>query len=343
MEDYVIIGGGIAGLSCAYWLEKKNCQVTLLEGEELGHGASGRNAGFLTGGSLSYFSHLLNLYGPKKALEIWNFTTENVALVKKELNLSKNLNLTEKGTISLFKKEELLKIEKAYSLLKKEGFQISKVDSILNYDGAFRIETDASYNPKEFIKVLETKLEKTKIYTQTKCEHILKTSLGFEIKTNSKIFKTKKIIFATNSHLYQFIPELKEVIKPNRAQIAYYKTEMTSIEESNYLIPSERIYFRKYKEGIIMGGLRFIDPKSEETIEYELNPKIQEALDEKVSRFFGKYEVVERWSGIMGFTQDEQPIIGQTEGDKDIYYIGGFSGHGNGYAFKLAQKLVDML
>jgi glycine/D-amino acid oxidase-like deaminating enzyme len=44
----VVVGGGIVGAACAYFLAREGgSDVTLLEAEELAHGASGRNPGFV--------------------------------------------------------------------------------------------------------------------------------------------------------------------------------------------------------------------------------------------------------------------------------------------------------
>lgn len=45
--DVVIVGGGIVGASCAYYLSEAGLRVMLLERERLAWGASGRNAGFI--------------------------------------------------------------------------------------------------------------------------------------------------------------------------------------------------------------------------------------------------------------------------------------------------------
>ncbi|NCX71310.1 MAG: FAD-binding oxidoreductase, partial [Rhodobacteraceae bacterium] len=41
--EFCIIGGGLAGLSCAYHLAKMGASVVLLEKSAIGAGASGRN------------------------------------------------------------------------------------------------------------------------------------------------------------------------------------------------------------------------------------------------------------------------------------------------------------
>ncbi len=48
MPDVLIVGGGIIGAACAYELARRGATVTLLEGEELAAGASGRNLGLVS-------------------------------------------------------------------------------------------------------------------------------------------------------------------------------------------------------------------------------------------------------------------------------------------------------
>src|ERR1700683_1901388 len=48
--DVVIVGGGVTGLSTAVHLAERGIKVTLLEAEELGWGASGRNGGQVNAG-----------------------------------------------------------------------------------------------------------------------------------------------------------------------------------------------------------------------------------------------------------------------------------------------------
>src|SRR5690606_3772651 len=109
----IIVGGGIAGLSLAYFLSQKGIKTTLLEQEEVGSGASGRNAGFLTGGSLAYFQTLTQSYGEEVALEKWFYTKGNIDLLKNELNLKENSkSFLSEGTLTLLSSKDE-KYEKA--------------------------------------------------------------------------------------------------------------------------------------------------------------------------------------------------------------------------------------
>ena len=46
--DVAVVGGGFTGLSSALHLAETGVQVTLLEGQQPGWGASGRNGGFVS-------------------------------------------------------------------------------------------------------------------------------------------------------------------------------------------------------------------------------------------------------------------------------------------------------
>lgn len=343
--DVVIVGGGIAGLSVAYWANNIGLNCIILEKGDLADGASGRNAGFLTGGSINYFVSLVEKYGKEKGIELWKFTTDNVALMKEKLDLEQHADEVEyyqSGTVSLFDKNENIDgVEKAFNILKENGFDVEKVAPILDFANAYKINSDASYDPFKIISLLAKKLFKTTLCPQTTCLKLYKEKDIFQVETNRGIIKGKFVVASTNAHIGKLVPELNSVIRPVRAQIAYLKANTHNLGTSNYSIPSERIYFRKFKDGVIMGGLRYLDEENENTDELELNDKIQQAIVDRCKKYFGEVKLVQKWSGIMGFTQDEQPIYGRAKMDNNFLYIGGFSGHGNGYAFKMAKNLVD--
>ena len=47
IEKIAVVGGGIVGTACAYYLARAGKQVTLFEETVVAHGASGRNPGFV--------------------------------------------------------------------------------------------------------------------------------------------------------------------------------------------------------------------------------------------------------------------------------------------------------
>ena len=99
----MIIGGGLTGASCAFWINKliPGQKTLLLEANELAFGASGRNAGFLTHGSVAHFSRLINRHGLSTALKIWKISDENIHLLKTEVLDTAPFAVNLHGSLSL--------------------------------------------------------------------------------------------------------------------------------------------------------------------------------------------------------------------------------------------------
>lgn len=84
MQEVIVIGGGVIGLTSAWWLLEAGYGVTLLEREpDVGHGASYRNGGQL---SYRYVSPLADQGVPLKALE-WMFQDSGPLRFKPEADL----------------------------------------------------------------------------------------------------------------------------------------------------------------------------------------------------------------------------------------------------------------
>jgi glycine/D-amino acid oxidase-like deaminating enzyme len=56
--------------------------------------------------------------------------------------------------------------------------------------------------------------------------------------------------------------------------------------------------------------------------------------------FFGSIKT--QWTGIMGFSADRNPFVGQT-GRKNVYVVAGFTGHGMPLGSLCARKVVDLI
>ena len=81
--EVVIIGGGVMGLSIAYQLARRGVRdVVVLESEAVGHGASGRNGGFVFGGFSLDCARLLEQQGPERARAMYALTRRAVQTIR---------------------------------------------------------------------------------------------------------------------------------------------------------------------------------------------------------------------------------------------------------------------
>ena len=71
--DYLVIGGGVAGLHAAQALIEKKCKVVLIEKNICGGGMSGRSGGFLTPDSELGLRQIEKKLGSVIAEKIWKF------------------------------------------------------------------------------------------------------------------------------------------------------------------------------------------------------------------------------------------------------------------------------
>ena len=84
--DVCIIGGGLAGLSTALGLVERGVRdVVVLEAQQVGFGASGRNGGFVFGGYSLDCADLLKILGATRARELYTLTTDAVDLMRRRI------------------------------------------------------------------------------------------------------------------------------------------------------------------------------------------------------------------------------------------------------------------
>ena len=82
-KNVVVVGGGIIGLSTAYYLQKSGHKVTVIDKSDISSGASFVNAGYITP------SHIISLAAPgmiNKGIK-WMFNAESPFYVKPRLDL----------------------------------------------------------------------------------------------------------------------------------------------------------------------------------------------------------------------------------------------------------------
>src|SRR5690348_2828111 len=76
--DVLVVGGGMAGVSCALNLLKSGREVALIERDEVGGPATGASSGVLYYGSGTNYIPAVGLFGQEKADALWRETADAV-------------------------------------------------------------------------------------------------------------------------------------------------------------------------------------------------------------------------------------------------------------------------
>lgn len=362
-KDIVIIGGGIAGLSTAYWLAREDAslKIAVVEKHHFGDGATGRNAGFITCGSVEHFNRLVSKHGAKEAHEIWAFSEENLRLLKENIiqGEERDLLFEHKGSFSLASTEaEFGELKKSANLMREMNIKVEVLEEsgiekrlgALKFVGGIKYLGDASIHPLRLLGRLQQKI--TEDFPNVEFfEHHEVFAIDNEgenkiVRTNEHYFETPVVVMATNGYSPLLHPFFVDKIFPTRGQILVTEPVPRFMEGpcyANFVLD----YFRQIPTGeMIIGGFRQLQRDVEVGYSDQTSEVIQTALEQFLNDHIpsvrGK-RITHRWSGIMGFSVDGQPMVGALPTDNQLYFVGAFTAHGLGLAFHSAKTLVDSM
>jgi gamma-glutamylputrescine oxidase len=352
--DVAIVGAGLTGLSMAYWIKqyRPHLSVVIIESEQVGAGASGRNAGFNTAGSTSYLNLLHEKYGEERAEKLWRFKQTSLRLMREHLLTKIKAEFVQWGSYTLYRDQSLMHQHKAWAI-KLSPNEITQVDEsflkekgITSIQGALGFKHEGCIQPLTMLNSFKAMLESMNVRFQlnTQVSWLEASGLGAKLVTSRVEIEAEKVFLCLNGYLGQFDKSLKNLISPKRAQMISLKMENNKLD-SNYYDPAHKVYFRvdplNPTPSLLVGGMRLVDEDNENDDHDKVTTVIQNALQDYAETLFQKkLPVLARWSGIMGFTENENPIIKKIESLPHTDLVGGYSGHGMGMAFGVAHEAV---
>ncbi len=361
--EVVVIGGGMLGVWTTYWLAKAGLKPLLLEKTAIGWGASGRNGGFLTGGSAVGYQRQIDLLGAERAREFQSLTNlgedlPHQVVAEEEIDC----DLRRNGTINIVVTEEqLADAHTNMELLNGAGFpaefldrqQLQEIiktplaDEIL---GASMAPTGGLLHSARYLQgLVKAAIRQGASVAKAEVAALSKHGDGVRIETTSGSIDAGHVVVAMNAWTDTLIPEMKGVIVPTRGQILAYKPYRPVFVTANGadLTPTAEYWQQTPDGSIIIGGRRADAPNKDSDVrEMVSTPDVIAKIDEILPRLFPELsdlEIDRTWAGLMAFTPDGLPIVDRAVESENIWFGGGFNGHGMPFGPILGKLLAETI
>ncbi|MEM6784733.1 MAG: FAD-binding oxidoreductase [Bacteroidota bacterium] len=349
--DVAVVGGGVAGCAVAYWLRQHAPQlrVALVERGALASGASGRNAGFLLQGTAADVVQAVEDYGEETARRVWAFTQANQRLVE-ALPAAAIRREAAGSAIAAATADDALRLERGTDLLADLGTNACYLDATdanralgtAGFAGALLVDDDGALDPVRLVRFLASE-SGAALVTHTPVEALEADGSGMLVHTARGTMRAERVVLALNAYAPLLVPDLAPFVRPVRAQMLASAPVAPTVTRPVY--SHEGYYYvRQHADGrLLVGGARHLHRDEEVGYEDATTPALQADLEAYLAEHVSTaspVQVERRWSGTMGFSPDGLPLAGALPGHPQSRWLGGFTGHGMGFAVRLARLVV---
>ncbi|MFG0304796.1 MAG: NAD(P)/FAD-dependent oxidoreductase [Phycisphaerales bacterium JB040] len=359
--DAAVIGGGITGLTAAIELERRGLSVVVLEACRVAHGASGRNAGFLMRGAADNYAAAIRDWGHERATEIWRWTEENLRALRAD-GIGSLGSFEDRGSCLVALEEgEEAELRESAELMRADGFEVGLIEASEGRDDVIWSRArprvgllnpgDATVSPYELVAWLRGRLAATRVIEGVEIDRIETLDAGrYRLSGGGAVGEVlaSRVFVATNAWGSVLVPGLP--VEPNRGQMLAARPRdpgVAALSHAYYLNHGAE-YVRRGPRGwgedlVVLGGARKHDEAAERSHGMEPTTPIQSRLEELLRRWVTEeYEIVARWAGTMGFGPRGLPTIRRVGGG-DVWYCGGFTGHGMSMAYITSRAAVGAM
>jgi glycine/D-amino acid oxidase-like deaminating enzyme len=329
--DVIVVGSGIVGLNAAIFMknERPKLNVIVLERGFLPSGASTKNAGFACFGSISELIAQEELSGAVGLKNLIAKRWQGLLMLRKLLG-DGNIAYQSYGGFELFKDSEQTLAEECLNKIPYYNGLISEVVGhkstyletkneintfgFSNTSFLIKNQLEAQIDPGLMIKKLIAKAVSLGVVVLNNCEvkEIRQESNGVILETIHGLFNAEKVLLSTNAFIKKLAPELQ--LTPGRGQVIVTKPIKNLKVKGTFHYDKGYYYFRNIDDRILLGGGRNLNFEAEETTEFGETNLVQDALQKLLNEVILPnipFEIEHKWSGIMGFGPQLEPIIEQ--------------------------------
>ncbi len=357
--DVAIVGGGFTGLTTAHYLARSGIACAVLEANDAGWGASGRNGGMAVLRYKSGWAKLAEEAGLDTAQHMFRMLHDGIDSLEAtiaeygiECGFSRCGHITAahgpKPLEALAADVRWLEREMGYegaALL--SSADTARLIGTTEYVGAYLERRSGAIHPLNYARGLANAVaSKVPVFVSTPVTGYRRDDGGFVLATPAARVRAKRIVIATNAYtgLCPLPNDLARRIVPVPSNIV--ATEPLDPELASAVLPEGHVvtdtrrinlYFRLSPDRrIIFGSRGHLSGSNEPWAFADI-----EAAMRRVFPSLAGARIDYRWNGKVGFSLDFFPHFGEAE--PGIYYGIGYSGRGVVLTHLVGKMLAGML
>ncbi len=351
-----IIGGGYAGVCLALGLAERGARdVVLLERDGIGHGASGRNGGFVFGGYSLGEDALLRQLGAERARRLYSATTDAVDLIRKRIaRYAIECDALDAGVIwaNWFRDPEVLRerqrlLAQAYGVAWEwlpEAQLRQVIHSQRYHDGLF--ERNALHlHPLDYLHgmVRAAQGQGVRFHENSRARRIDRDGAGWRVRTHAGEVKAQTVVLACGGYLARLERKVDRAVLPIATYVMATEPlgerlrECLDTQAAIYDTRFAFDYYRPLKDTRLLWGGRI-------SIRNRSAWAVKKLLRRDMLRVFPQLDGVKidyAWSGLMSYARHQMPQLG-TRGD-GLWWMQAFGGHGTAPTCAAGELLADAI
>ncbi|WP_345816080.1 FAD-binding oxidoreductase [Paraburkholderia sp. PREW-6R] len=339
--DVCIIGGGLAGLSAALGLAERGvADVVVLEAEQVGYGASGRNGGFVFGGYSLDCADLLRILGSVRARELYTLTTDAVDLMRKRIARYRiACDATDAGVILANWFDEPSRLELQRRLMRDtfgvewEPLSAAQLASQLKtsrYHGGLFERNAFHFHPLKYVLGVAAAIRATgvRIHEHSPVTGLRQQGAGFVVRTPNGVIEARHVVMAGGGYARHVYPRVERAVLPIATYVMATEplgARLKDAIDTRAAVYDTRFAFDYYRPlpdtRVLWGGRISVRERAPEAIARLLRRDLL-----KVYPQLHDVRVEHAWGGLMSYARHKMPQIGRSA--DGVWYAVGFGGHG---------------
>lgn len=336
-----VVGGGLAGLSTALGLAERGVRdVVVVEAQQVGFGASGRNGGFVFGGYSLDCADLLRALGPIRARELYALTTDAVDLMRERIRRYRiDCDATYAGVILANWFDEPARLDTQRRLM-RDAFGVdweplardalaAQLKTARYHGGLFERNAFHFHPLKYVLGVADAAAQAgVQIYEHSLVIRLRRDGTGFVVHTQHGAIDTRHVVLAGGGYARKLYRPVERAVLPIATYVMATEplgTRLADAIDSSAAVYDTRFAFDYYRPlpdtRILWGGRISVRDRAPEAIARLLKRDLL-----KVYPQLHDVRVDYAWGGLMSYARHKMPQIGRNA--EGVWYAVGFGGHG---------------